>query len=377
MMSKRFWIGLALITPMVLGAQSTIPLNPVYKRAQTLVNDGNTAGGRAVIDSMIAIAAPGSNEYAEGVYWRAVLATTAADAEMDYRRLVVDYPQSPRVDDALIRLAQLEIARAQYDGAVRHLARLASEHPDSPARARAGYWMARALFDKKDIQGGCAATADALARTSENDAELKNQITYLNQRCAGVVLTPPAATSAVAESTNPPSPPTNTTTGATPTSSPASSPVVAAPTAPPAGRTATINRPVTAEPKVAVDSPKTTATAPKKTSTPTKSSPKPPAKPLDASPTMVEVPVERSATSESGDAKKVFSVQVAAYNVKSQAAAMVAKLKKSGYEARVDGTAAPFRVRIGKYASSAQASAVQRSLKAKQITGFVVQAEIQ
>ena len=70
-------------------------------------------------------------------------------------------------------------------------------------------------------------------------------------------------------------------------------------------------------------------------------------------------------------------MQVAAYNVKSQAEGMVAKLKRSGYEARVDGTSAPFRVRIGKYTTQAQASAVQRSLKAKQITGFVVQADIQ
>ena len=70
-------------------------------------------------------------------------------------------------------------------------------------------------------------------------------------------------------------------------------------------------------------------------------------------------------------------MQVAAYNVKSQAEGMVAKLKRSGYEARVDGTGAPFRVRIGKYATQAQASAVQRSLKVKQITGFVVQADIQ
>ena len=74
--------------------------------------------------------------------------------------------------------------------------------------------------------------------------------------------------------------------------------------------------------------------------------------------------------------RRPFSVQVAAYNVKSQAEAMVARLKKSGYEARVDGTTAPFRVRIGLYATQAQASAVQRSLKAKQIAGFVVQADI-
>jgi cell division protein FtsN len=55
---------------------------------------------------------------------------------------------------------------------------------------------------------------------------------------------------------------------------------------------------------------------------------------------------------------------------------MVTKLRKSGYEARVDGSVAPFRVRIGQYKTQSQASAVQRSLKAKQIAGFVVQAEI-
>ena len=79
-----------------------------------------------------------------------------------------------------------------------------------------------------------------------------------------------------------------------------------------------------------------------------------------------------AATSSSGQA---WSVQVAAYNVISQADAMVARLKTNGYEARVDGTAAPYRVRIGRYATQGQASAVQRSLKAKKIEGFVVQAD--
>jgi cell division protein FtsN len=54
---------------------------------------------------------------------------------------------------------------------------------------------------------------------------------------------------------------------------------------------------------------------------------------------------------------------------------MVTRLKQNGYEARVDGTSAPFRVRIGRYATQGQASAVQRSLKAKKIEGFVVPAE--
>jgi cell division septation protein DedD len=321
-------------------AQGTLPVNPVYRRAQTLVNDGNAAAGRALVDSMIAVAAPGSNDYAEAIYWRAVIASTAADAEMDYRRIVVDYPRSPRVEDALIRLAQLEIARANYDAALKHLNQLVTEHPDSPARARASYWSARAMFDKNDIQGGCAATADALARTNEADTELRNQVSYLNQRCAGISLTPaPAATTPAAPVTLP-----------------------AAPVTTP---------PQTVAP--AVDSVKTTLekTAPEKAAPTPVETPAPKIVKPSPQPPPVIKPADEPAAGE-----KVWSVQVAAYNVKSQADAMVTKLRKSGYEARVDGSVAPFRVRIGQYKTQSQASAVQRSLKAKQIAGFVVQAEI-
>jgi cell division septation protein DedD len=348
MMLKAAWCAaLIAISPLIVCAQTTAGVNPVYLRAQSLVNDGNATAGRALVDSMISIAAAGSNEYAEGVYWRAVIAATAADAEMDYRRIVVDFPNSPRAEDALIRLAQLEIARANYDGALKHLARLASEHPDSPGRARASYWTARALFDKNDIQGGCSATADALARASETDTELRNQINYLNQRCAGVDLSTPAA----APVSTQPSPMVNnppaTTVPAPVTTAPAPPP----PSAPP------------------VDSAKVTSTV---------TAPPPKAAETTKPPVKEKVtPPEKPATTENpANSERVFSVQVAAYNVKSQADAMVAKLKKSGYEARVDGTSAPFRVRIGKYSTQSQAAAVQRSLKAKQITGFVVQADI-
>lgn len=356
-MSKAIWCAVILaLAPVSAKAQATIPVDPAYKRAQALVNDGNVTAGRALVDSMIAAAAPGSNEYAEGVYWRAVLAATAADAEMDYRRIVVDFPASPRVEDALIRLAQLEIARGNYDAALRHLNRLAAEHPDSPSRARAGYWSARALFDKNDLQGGCAATADALTRVSDTDAELKNQISYLNQRCAGVVLTPAPPTTVPAQ-------PAATPVVTTP---PASAPV----TAPAAAPVSTQPAPVP-PPALPVDS--TKVAAPEKVVV---AKPEVPAK--RATPPVTEpAPAAPASSTRATGTKKVWSVQVAAYNVKSQAEGMVAKLKRSGYEARVDGTSAPFRVRIGKYATQSQASAVQRSLKAKQITGFVVQADIQ
>jgi cell division septation protein DedD len=352
-MSKRLWIaGVFLVIPAVGGAQTSSD-SAAYKQAQTLVNDGNATAGRAIVDSLIARSTPGSNAYAEGLYWRAVLSATAADAEMDYRRIIVDYPLSPRVEDVLLRLAQLELARADYDGALQHLNRLTLEHPGSATRARAGYWTARVLFEKKDVPRACAANADALARTSDGDTELRNQISYLNQRCVGA---------AIATAT-PTSPPAVTPAG----------PPAVAPTTPP---------PVAGLPVATAND----STVPKKPPMQI------PAAPMDGKPTMIVGGVKTTTTTSSSSSKSVpakpvsqdessgsgeYSVQVAAYNVKSQAQAMAARLKKNGYEARVSGTAAPFRVRIGHYATQAQATAVMRSLKAKQINGFVVKAELQ
>jgi len=374
-MSRKLAVAVMLLVPVLSQAQSS-PDSVTYRRAQILVNDGNATAGRAIVDSMIARATPGTNEYAEGLYWRAVLSATASDAEMDYRRIVVDYPLSPRVEDVLLRLAQLELARADYEGALQHLNRLTLEHPTSVMRARAGYWTARVLFEKNDVQRACAVNADALARTSANDTELRNQISYLNQRCAGVVIAAgptPVPISGPASDSGGVKPNTlATVTTSQPVTSPVNPPV-----------NAPVNTPATSQPPP----PKGSAGAQTTTVT-SKPAMQPPATPRDASPSMIiptakeGAPTSATATSVSKPAVGTtssgagsYSVQIAAYNVKSQAQAMADKLKKTGYDARVSGTSAPFRVRIGHYATQAQASAVMRSLKAKQINGFVVKAD--
>ena len=58
-------------------------------------------------------------------------------------------------------------------------------------------------------------------------------------------------------------------------------------------------------------------------------------------------------------------MQVAAYNHKSEAEALVSTLKKRGYDARVDGSVAPFRVRIGRYTTEKNAEDELKRLKAK------------
>jgi cell division protein FtsN len=66
-----------------------------------------------------------------------------------------------------------------------------------------------------------------------------------------------------------------------------------------------------------------------------------------------------------------FSVQVAAFPRRTDAEQLAAKLTRSGLDARVDGTANPFRVRIGRYATYAEANAELRALKKRKLSGFV------
>jgi hypothetical protein len=53
-------------------------------------------------------------------------------------------------------------------------------------------------------------------------------------------------------------------------------------------------------------------------------------------------------------------------------------LQAKGYDVRVWGTEAPFRVRIGRYATRAEASAIARELRSQMISkdAFVAEAEV-
>jgi len=71
-------------------------------------------------------------------------------------------------------------------------------------------------------------------------------------------------------------------------------------------------------------------------------------------------------------AKNRFSLQVASYNSKAGADALAKKLVARGYDARVVGLEKPFRVRIGRFATRADAAAEQKKLKAKKIVVEIV-----
>jgi septal ring-binding cell division protein DamX len=135
---------------------------------------------------MVAATPPDTPAYADALYWRATLAATGADAERDYRRVVVEYPLSPRTGDALLQLAQLETARGDRAPAITHLQRFLLENPKSTERTRAGLVLVRLAFEQNDLQVGCTFLGRILREVPESSVELRNQLTYYSPRCSSV-----------------------------------------------------------------------------------------------------------------------------------------------------------------------------------------------
>lgn len=354
---KNLVVVLAIFLGSGLSAQTTArPTEPVFVRAQALVSDGNGAAGRALIDSMIAATPPSAPLYPQALFWRASLAASAADAESDYKHIVVDYPLTPQAPDALLRLAQLELARGDRDAALGHLQRIPRDYPHSKSLARANYWIARVFFEKNDLANGCAANANALAQLDTSEIELRNQIHYQGQRC------PTPGASAVAPQSVLSIPKNDSVTANAQKSAEARHPTppVEANDAKPSivdpGKAPVV------KPQVATAAPAVKGQTPGevKATAEVKASPE----------------VKAAAVKATGEVKATpeYSVQVAAYKTRSDADKLATNLKTRGYDARVDVSPDWFRVRIGRYATEGAAEGQLREMKAKQMTGFVVRA---
>jgi cell division septation protein DedD len=71
--------------------------------------------------------------------------------------------------------------------------------------------------------------------------------------------------------------------------------------------------------------------------------------------------------------KTQYAVQIAAYDSRAQAAALVTRLGKRGWKARIDGERKPYRVRVGVFDTRAEAAAMLARLKKQGQRGFVAE----
>jgi len=269
-------VGLLQPTTAELAAQTT---DSTLARIARLVSRGDRQGAHAAADSLLASTAPDTPAFAEALYWRAFAAASAADAERDYLRVAIEYPLSPRAEDALLLLSQLEFARGDRASALRHLDRLVRDNPTGRNTGRASFWTARIAFDTGDTLRACAALSMARMQLAPTDIETRNQVEYFLPRC--VTRTVERMDSSSAPTTRP--------------------------TAPPAG--------------------------------------------------------------------PEFSLQVAAFKTNREAQALASGLKKRGFDVRVAHQGTWYRVRIGRYATRAEATSAQTRARASHVATRLVEAE--
>jgi cell division septation protein DedD len=193
------------LLPVATNAQ--VVRDSLVMRIQQLVNAGNRVGAKALADSALLVRTPGTAAHAEGLFARAWATSDAAAAERDYVRLTIEYPFSPRVEEATLMVAQFRQSRGDRSGARTKYERLAVEFPQSAQSARHNYWAGRLALEDGDLAKGCRYLGVAVDRIPPDDVELRNQVNYLRVRCetpaVAVPPTPPVDTGRVAPAPTP------------------------------------------------------------------------------------------------------------------------------------------------------------------------------
>jgi SPOR domain len=165
-------------------AQVTPAVERTTARARAMMDGGDGASARTLLDSLVGAVPVGTIDLAEALYWRAVLAERIGEAERDWKRLVIDVPLSPRAPDALVRLGELDMLRGHPADARVYFTRLLRDFPSGSYRAKGLLWLTRSYFEERNMAGGCSAL-DSLRGVDVPDGELRLQSDELQRRCTG------------------------------------------------------------------------------------------------------------------------------------------------------------------------------------------------
>jgi cell division septation protein DedD len=114
-------------------------------RTSRLVEEGRFAQARELLEGWWNSGAQGASrqDLQTGIWLRALLTVDPDMADLDYRRLVVEFPGGPNSDEALLRLSRGAEARGDLPAARRYLSILVRDYPDSPHRPEARSLLAR------------------------------------------------------------------------------------------------------------------------------------------------------------------------------------------------------------------------------------------
>jgi hypothetical protein len=174
-----------MLSAVCVTTQASGQTDPRLRDAIQLAQSGRQDSARAVVARLLAAVPTSDSLFPQALYVAGILAVDAKSITTNLERVVVEYGYSPWADDALLRLTQFYYAQGDHASAVQTVERLRRDYPDSPLRARAGYWGARSYFQLGDEARGCVLISDAVSGAGP-DVELRNQAEFYAGRCTGV-----------------------------------------------------------------------------------------------------------------------------------------------------------------------------------------------
>ncbi len=134
------------------GAPARLLGNPRSRRGSWI------AGGVAAMIGLIALLWWRFDGSAELLAWKAARSGSPRAAEQAYATIARQHRTSRQRESALLRLAQMQIAKGDARGALTWLDALYKDYPASADNGERQYWSARALLASGDTARACAVT---------------------------------------------------------------------------------------------------------------------------------------------------------------------------------------------------------------------------
>lgn len=187
-MSLERWAPL-LLSVWAAQAQVASPLD----RAERALLEGRTAEAREIVARWRQEASDtAAAERARGWYLSGRLALDAAEAELYYLRVLLDASDSGYADDALLRLAQYQLALGNPVRAEEYLIQLRRDYPTSELGREALLWLSHAKRHRGEHGAACDAANQGLNELRPGEANLRAALVEALQRCREPAR-PPAA----------------------------------------------------------------------------------------------------------------------------------------------------------------------------------------
>jgi general secretion pathway protein A len=127
---------------------------------------------------------------AEMLAWQAGRASSTVEAERAYAMIAKEHRSSRQRENALMRLAQFQIARGASREALGWLDMLGRDYPRSKSNAERQYWTARALMASGDTARACTVgrqvSADAASTLGTDFASMNRDCTAFETRAQTV-----------------------------------------------------------------------------------------------------------------------------------------------------------------------------------------------